>query len=43
MDWFGGYPTVCHGAMFAAGNSMNLSVLSTSALRRSRRVRMWLV
>jgi hypothetical protein len=24
MDWLGGYPTACHGAMFAASNSMNL-------------------
>ena len=24
MDWLGGYPTVCHGALFAAGNSMNV-------------------
>jgi hypothetical protein len=35
MDWLGGYPTACHGAVFAAGNSMNLSVLATGAWRRS--------
>ncbi|WP_324850651.1 hypothetical protein, partial [Mycobacterium sp.] len=29
MDWLGGYPTACDGAMFAAENSMNLSVLAS--------------
>jgi hypothetical protein len=36
MDWLGGYPTVCHGAVFAAANSVNLSLLSTGACGRSR-------